>query len=389
MLSPMAVPRPNVLVVDDESSICDAIAEALPDVAGKIALANSTARAISVLEADPFDVIVCDFYMPGGGGLELLERASQSHWDVGFVLMTGKPQVDDIVAACRLHAADILLKPFSLQSLQSAVQRTYARLFRARRDRIRRAELDTSLRYRGLQLESTKKQLRDNYREIIESMVVILDLREHETCAHSFRVRTYAMHLARKINYPSDRLPLLSTAALLHDIGKIAVPDQILLKPGRLDSNETLLLRQHPVIGEQIVRRSAMLRECAPIIRHHHERWDGAGYPDCLAGTRIPLGARLFALADTLDAMTSDRCYRSALTLEQARAEVARCSSTQFDPDLAQEFLSVTDDVWIQLRNQADFQADSLNPFHCNNAEILRAKSAEELCTPSDVVPIL
>lgn len=379
MLSPMAVPRPNVLVVDDEASICEAIAEALPDVADKIAMANSAARAVSVLASDPFDVVVCDFYMPGGGGLELLERASQSQWDVGFVLMTGKPQVDDIVAACRLHAADILLKPFSLQSLQAAVQKTYARLFRARRDRIHRTELHNNLRNRGLQLESTKKQLRDNYREIIESMVVILDLREHETCAHSFRVRTYAMHLAQKTDYPTDRLSLLSTAALLHDIGKIAVPDQILLKPGRLDSNETLLLRQHSIIGEQIVRRSAMLRGCAPIIRHHHERWDGTGYPDRLAGTQIPLGARLFALADTLDAMTSDRCYRSALTLGQARAEVARCSSTQFDPALVQHFQSIPDDVWVHLRNQADEQANSLNPFHPNNAKALHVKSAEEL----------
>ena len=218
-------------------------------------------------------------------------------------------------------------------------------------------------------------------------MVVILDLREHETCAHSFRVRTYAMHLAQKINYPADRLSLLSTAALLHDIGKIAVPDQILLKPGRLDSNEMLLLRQHSIIGEQIVRRSAMLRECAPIIRHHHERWDGTGYPDRLARTQIPLGARLFALADTLDAMTSDRCYRSALTLGQARAEVARCSSTQFDPALAQHFQSIPDEVWVHLRNQADEQADSLNPFHPNNVQALHAKSAEELWRPSDVVP--
>jgi response regulator RpfG family c-di-GMP phosphodiesterase len=130
-----------------------------------------------------------------------------------------------------------------------------------------------------------------------------------------------------------------------------------------------------------------MLRECAPIIRHHHERWDGTGYPDRLSGANIPLGARLFALADTLDAMTSDRCYRSALTLEQARAEVARCSARQFDPALAREFQSVPDEVWINLRNEADEQATSLNPFHRNNAEARHPKFAEELWKPSDVIP--
>jgi putative nucleotidyltransferase with HDIG domain len=363
LLAPISVPRPNVLVVDDEPTICDAVADALPAIAAKVAIAANTAEAISTLDSDCFDVVLCDLYMPGGGGLDVLQHASRAQLDLGFILMTGKPQVNDIVAACRLHAADILLKPFSLESLQTAVQKAYARVFHTRRERIHRNQLRSGLRHRVIQLEDTKRQLRDSYRDIIEAMVVILDHREHETCAHSFRVRTYATYLAAEINYPPDQLPTLSTAALLHDIGKVAVPDLILLKPGKLDPAETLLLQQHAVIGEQIVRRSAMLQDCAPIIRHHHERWDGKGYPDGLVGDHTPLGARLFALADTLDAMTSDRCYRAALSLQQVHVEVARCTGQQFDPDLAHVFQSVPDHQWIALRNDADAQAASFNPF--------------------------
>jgi len=363
LLSPISVPRPNVLVVDDEPTICDAVADALPTIAAKVTIAANTTEAISTLDSDRFDVVLCDLYMPGGGGLDVLQHASRAQLDLGFILMTGKPQVNDIVAACRLHAADILLKPFSLESLQTAVQKAYARVFHTRRERIRRNQLRNGLRHRVIQLEDTRRQLRDSYREIIEAMVVILDHREHETCAHSFRVRSYATYLAAEINYPPDQLPTLSTAALLHDIGKVAVPDRILLKPGKLDLAETLLLRQHAAIGEQIVRRSAMLQDCSPIIRHHHERWDGKGYPDGLVGDKTPLGARLFALADTLDAMTSDRCYRAALSLQQVHAEVARCSGQQFDPELAHVFQSVPDQRWFELRNDADAQAASFNPL--------------------------
>jgi cyclic di-GMP phosphodiesterase len=363
MSSLVSVPRPNVLVVDDEPTVCDAVAEALPFLAAKVAVAMDTAQAISTLNSDRFDVVLCDLYMPGGGGLEVLQYASRSQLDLGFILMTGKPQVNDIVAACRLHAADILLKPFSLESLHTAVQKAYARVFRVRRARIRRNQLRSGLRHRLLQLEDTRRQLRDSYHDIIESMVVILDHREHETCAHSFRVRSYATYLAAEINYPAEQLPTLSTAALLHDIGKVAVPDQILLKPGKLDPSERLLLQQHSIVGEQIVRRSAMLQDCAPIIRRHHERWDGKGYPDGLTGDKTPLGSRLFALADTLDAMTSDRCYRAALSLEQVHAEIERCSGQQFDPALVRVFQSIPDRRWIELRDDADEQAASFNPF--------------------------
>ncbi|HLH06736.1 MAG TPA: HD domain-containing phosphohydrolase [Terriglobales bacterium] len=356
--------RPKVLVVDDEPTICEAVAEALPPIATQVVKAGNTTAALSALESDAFDVVLCDLYMPSGGGLEILKHADRAQLDVGLIVMTGKPQVDDIVTACRLHATDILLKPFSPNVLQAAVRTAYARVTRSRTERFRRNQLRTGLHHRVLELEDTRRQLQNSYRELIESMVVILDLREHETCAHSFRVRSYAMHLAKQINYSQDQLPMLSTAALLHDIGKIAVPDQILLKPDKLLPAEIAMLQRHSMIGEHIVLRSSMLRDSAPVIRHHHERWDGTGYPDHLAGEEIPLGARIFALADTLDAMTSDRCYRAALTIEKVHSEVDRCAGKQFDPKLVRAFQSIPDSTWIELRKDADKLAAQLNPFY-------------------------
>jgi putative nucleotidyltransferase with HDIG domain len=180
--------------------------------------------------------------------------------------------------------------------------------------------------------------------------VLGLDAREHETCAHSFRVRSYTNHLARLMGYPPALLPMLEHAALLHDIGKIAVADSILLKPGKLTEEEWTEMKKHPVAGEQILNHIPFLRPAAAIVRHHHERYDGAGYPDGLKGDLIPVGARMFALADCLDAMTSDRPYRPAPGLAAAHEQVQRYAGKQFDPRMAKIFLQVPDETWIDIR---------------------------------------
>ena len=152
-------------------------------------------------------------------------------------------------------------------------------------------------------------------------------------------------------------LPRLAYAGLLHDIGKIAVSDAILLKPGKLTREEFKSLQIHSSVGERIVKRMGFLNEEARMIRHHHEHWDGSGYPDGLRGKEIPLGSRFFAVADTLDAMTSNRCYRHSLTIAHAQKEIADSAGTQFDPDIAAVFSTVVPDTWAKLRQQADASA--------------------------------
>ncbi len=166
-------------------------------------------------------------------------------------------------------------------------------------------------------------------------------------------MRAYTRHLARRAGFPPALLPSLEQAALLHDIGKVAVGDAILLKPAKLTPEEWVEMRKHSIAGDEILKRVPFLRPASAIVRHHHERFDGTGYPDGLKGPEIPLGARIFAVVDTLDAMTSDRAYRKAPGFEAARAEIERCSGKQFDPHIVELFLKIPPATWVQARSEA------------------------------------
>ena len=352
---------PKLLVVDDEPSVVDCISEALASNANSITGTRSVPQALSALEKDAFDIALCDVYMPGTNGLELLAMAQRARWDMSFIMITGKSDVKDLSASVRLQAADFLLKPFTIRELTTSVERTFERLLAQRRTRRELQSLNHALQRRTLDLELTARSLEDNYRTTLETLVDALDAREHETCAHSFRVRAYTMHLARLAGYPWSMQSALEHAALLHDIGKIAISDAILLKPAKLTPEQFEEVKKHPVIGEQILSHIEFLRPAAKIVRHHHERFDGGGYPDALAGDRIPLGARLFAVADTLDAMLSDRCYRKAPGYQAARKEILTCSGTQFDPFVVDLFAEVPEEVWHELCRAADQEARNTN----------------------------
>jgi putative nucleotidyltransferase with HDIG domain len=355
-------PKPGILIVDDEPAMRELICEALRPHASKIMTADDAQQASVHISGGGFDVVLCDMYMPGMNGLELLARARASNWDVAFILLTGRPDVEPVVRALRLEASDFLVKPVSLSVLHETVNRSYRRLLLHRAARNYRTQLEASIQHRTRELAAALGQLEENFEATLEALVAALDAREHETYSHSFRVRAYTMYLARLAGYPLEMMPQLEHAALLHDIGKIAVSDAILLKAGPLTPEEWKEMRKHPVVGESILNRVSFLRPAARIVRHHHERWDGTGYPGRLFAEQIPLGARLFAVADTLDAMTSDRLYRKALPHEVARDEIARCSGSQFDPKLVSLFLSAPDDDWFALRNEVD----STHPVRCS-----------------------
>jgi putative nucleotidyltransferase with HDIG domain len=196
--------------------------------------------------------------------------------------------------------------------------------------------------------------LERSYDFTLEVMGDALDLRDAETEGHSRCVTAYTIALARKIGLNAEQLRIIARGAFLHDIGKIATPDRILLKPGKLDPEEIEIMRQHCALGYQMVRKIPFLCEASEIIYTHQETFDGTGYPRGLRGEAIPLGARIFAIADTLDAMTSDRPYRKALSFDQARAEIVRCSGSQFDPGIVQVFLTMPEALWNSLRREVE-----------------------------------
>jgi cyclic di-GMP phosphodiesterase len=367
---------PRLLIVDDEPPVREFLSEALETCCASVAAVEGLPAALRAIETQEFDVLLADICMPGGTGLDLLALAHQLNWDCSVILMTGHAEMNHVVAGVRLHAADFLLKPFSLDTLQHSVQQSFQKLQSARYHRTERASLTIDLRQRTEQLKFAQHLLTDSYRATLESLVATLEAREPGTYAHSFRVRTYALHLAEALNYPKTDLPLLGYAALLHDIGKVAVCDAILLKPGQLTPEEFETLKTHSAIGERIVKRMGFLTGALKIVRHHHEAWDGRGYPDGISGTDIPLGSRIFAIADTLDAMTSNRCYREGLTIDAAREEIQRCAGTQFDPAIVQVFANVPDAVLWRLRGQADSDARAaiipeINPGDCSLCAVM------------------
>ncbi len=343
---------PKVLVVDDEPAVCSFVVDALESRAAHIATAADAISALRAIETGFYDIVLSDICMPGVPGLELLRLADESDWDCAVILMTGKPQIPDLVDSVRRHAYDLLLKPFTVDQLEASITRAYGRLRAARNERSLRGSLDHALRMRARELESLMQNLRASYQNTLSALVVALDAREHETYAHSFRVKAYTAILARELGYPVAAMCQLETAALLHDIGKIAVSDRILLKPGALTDIEFAEMKRHSEAGAQIMSRIDFLRPAADIVRHHHERYDGTGYPCGLKGDAIPLGARIFAVADALDAITSDRCYRKALPFSVAHEEVVRHSGTQFDPRVAEAFTRISESVWLEANHR-------------------------------------
>jgi putative nucleotidyltransferase with HDIG domain len=230
------------------------------------------------------------------------------------------------------------------------------------RARLRRTEQEASARQRQLeryaadlrevfkQERSRAQELRRSYRATVRALSNAVEARDAYTGKHAERVTAYGMELARAIGLSIEESPQIEFGFLLHDIGKVAVPDAILFKTSKLTEKEYALIAQHPVVGAEILRDVDFIGEGKLVVRHHHERWDGAGYPDGLAGEEIPLAARVFAVADTLDALTTDRPYRPASDWTQARAEIRRFAGTQFDPNVVEAYEGISDDVFAGLR---------------------------------------
>ncbi|HZR09499.1 MAG TPA: HD domain-containing phosphohydrolase [Myxococcales bacterium] len=341
---------PTVLVVDDDRAVREVLSAVLKEEGYPVRQAASADAALQMLRGDDLPLLLCDVKMPEHDGLWLLDHVLQRHPHAAVVMLTGFGDTESAVDCLKRGAADYLLKPPRVTELVRAIERAWsksrltsarARYHQglARRVRERTAELTTALG--GIAL---------SYSNTLVALVNALDAREHETSDHSQRVVRYTLAIARRMGIRDAQLEHIGRGALLHDIGKIGVPDSILLKPGPLTQTEWAEMRRHPEVGYRILETIEFLRPAAEIVLAHQERWDGGGYPRRLRGDAIPLGARIFAIADTLDAMTSDRPYRKAASFAQARMEIARCGGTQFDPRCVVAFTQIPDDELEALR---------------------------------------
>jgi response regulator RpfG family c-di-GMP phosphodiesterase len=330
----------RILIVDDDPSVREVIALLGPEGYACLPVASAD-QALEALALAEYPLVISDVRMPGKDGFWLLDRIRELHPDTAVIMLTSLGDTEAAVECLRNGASDYLLKPPKVTELIRAIERALGRRrLDLARQRYRRS-LENRVVEKTAELSRTLHDLESSYSQTLWTLVAALDAREHETSDHSQRVVRYTLAIAKRLGIPEGDLPDLGRGALLHDIGKIGVPDAILLKPDRLTPDEWVEMRRHPQIGFNILRPIEFLSVPAEIVLTHQERYDGSGYPRGLAGEAIPIGARIFAIADTFDAMTSDRPYRSAGPREEARREIARCAGTQFDPRCADAFLSL------------------------------------------------
>ena len=341
----------RILVVDDEASVRDVVAVLLERSGFDTTVADGANQALARLREDSnYDLVMTDVMMQEADGLSLLDRVGVDFPSTPVVIFTAVHDIHVATNAFRRGAIDYLLKPFDRAQLMSVVTRAVEHGRLRKQNSTYREHLEEMVSARTGRLRATMQDLERSYDITLEAMGDALDLRDAETEGHSKRVTAYTIALAREIGLNAEELRVIARGAFLHDIGKIAVPDSILLKPGKLDETETAIMREHCERGYEMVRKIPFLREASEIVFAHQESFDGSGYPRGLCGDEIPLGARIFAIADTLDAITSDRPYRKGKSFSEARDEIARCAGTQFDPEIVRVFMTVPPERWSSLR---------------------------------------
>ncbi|HBX69762.1 MAG TPA: two-component system response regulator [Chloroflexi bacterium] len=323
------MPSKTILLVDDDQEARQSIAKTLQIENYTIIQAGDGIEALALIERANPDLIVSDLNMPNLDGIEFYKEIRRNlNWvTIPFIFLTGPNSLDKIRMGQELGVEDFLVKPINDDDL---IRTIHGKLLRA-------AELEVA--HIGMA-----------YLETVKVIANAIEGRDRYTRGHVDRVTTYAIWLAEELRWPSDHLRILEFGARLHDIGKITVPDQILNKPDRLTEEEWGIMKRHPTVGAKILRDISHLQPAMPYILYHHERWDGTGYPEGLSGREIPIEARLLAIADVYDALTTNRPYHPAQNFKEVAELLKSESGKHFDPDLVPIFLNVLEKKQPHLR---------------------------------------
>ncbi|MGQ9618706.1 MAG: response regulator [Candidatus Aminicenantia bacterium] len=342
--------KEKILIVDDEEGVRELLSDFLKTEGYICRTARDGKEALNMFKNNGFDLIISDIRMPEMGGIELLKNIRTLDDLIAVIMITAVKDINVAIEALTIGAYGYVIKPFKLQEILINVERALEKRRVILENINYQKNLETMVEKRTEELKMAMEEISETYEKTLEAFVYALDTRDIETGFHSKRVEAFTIEIAKKWGI-SDREYLLDIGrgALIHDVGKIGVPDSILRKPSKLTEEEWAIMKKHPLFGYNIIKGIKKLRRPGKIVLFHHERFDGKGYPFQKKGREIPLEARIFAVADALDAMISDRPYRKAFPYEYAWEEIIRCSGTQFDPDIVELFKSISLERWEQI----------------------------------------
>src|SRR5499426_3709227 len=346
----------TVLFVDDEVNILRALQRLLRHEEMNVLSTDRASEALEIVAREPVQLVVTDQRMPEMSGVDLLSKVRERQPDVVRMLLTGYTEIDVAVDAInRGQIYRLVTKPWNDDELRATIRQALdhwdlkdeiKRLNQVTREQNFRLHdmnrnLEAKVRERTKQLVGKHQELRRAYVQTVGALAEAVDAKDAYTRGHSERVGVYASKIARQMGFAKEFIERVYIAGLLHDVGKIGIRDAVITKPERLSSDEYQEIKSHPEIGARILEPVDFLRDIAPCVRHHHEWYDGSsrGYPDRLRGEQIPLPSRIILVADTVEAMTSDRPYRHALSLEAVVSEIHKYTGTQFDPKVTGPFL--------------------------------------------------
>ncbi len=343
---------PRILIVDDEVEITEILADLLSDDY-QCFRAGSAEQALSQLTQEQFHLVISDITMPGMSGLDMIPHVKELSPDTVVVMISGMQTVESAIGALRLGAFDYLMKPFDLRQVEAVVKRALEHHDLVVAKQRYENHLEELVEQRTAELDRALNSLEGAYRSTLKALTAALETRDSETHGHSERVVSYSLRLGREYGLSNDEMKSLEFGALLHDIGKIGVPDSILRKPAKLTEEEWVRMREHPLHGQQILRGIEFLQGAARVVAQHHEQWDGSGYPLGLRSEDIDICARIFSVADAFDAITSDRVYRRGKSYEAASQELDDWAGRQFDPKVVEAFHRVPKEDWEELHRQS------------------------------------
>lgn len=330
----------KIIGVDDEEGILDSLRVLLEDTSYEFVGITNPVEAIERVRKEHFDLMLLDFMMTPLHGDEVVEEIRKFNKELYILLLTGHkdlaPPLDTIK---RLDIQGYCEKSDKFDQLLLLIESAIKSV--KQMDEIKRI---------NEKLEDSKEQLEQAYLDMVQTLRYTVEAKDSYTRGHSDRVSEYSVLIGERLGLSEEQIKTLRIGGLFHDIGKIGIPDSILLKPAKLTDEEYSQIKNHPSIGAHILGSAATFQDIIPIVKHHHERYDGNGYPSRLKGEEIPYLARIAAVADTFDAMTSRRSYRGPIDVEHVKEEIKRCEGTQFDPQIAEVFIEILNNDFDKIK---------------------------------------